>query len=69
MLAYDAMLYCIVLPNFSPSRRTASPLGTDLESEAYGLIVLINRMNRIPLMKQMQSIGECFYFIFGVDNI
>ena len=51
MLAYDAMLYCIVLPNFSPSPRTASPLGTDLESEAYGLIVLINRMNRIPLMK------------------
>ena len=28
-----------------------SSLGTNLESEAYGLIVLINRMNRIPLMK------------------
>jgi len=35
----------------SPLRRTVSSLGTDLESEAYGLIVLINRMNRIPLMK------------------
>jgi len=27
---------------FSPSRRTASPLGSDCESEAYGLAATIN---------------------------
>ena len=41
------------MSDVSPSRRTVSSLGTDFESEAYGLIVLINRMNRIPLMKSL----------------
>jgi len=32
----------------SPSRRTASPLPTDYESEAYGLGVCINRTEQEP---------------------
>ena len=41
------------MSDVSPSRRTVSSLGTDFESEAYGLTVHINRMNRIPLMKSL----------------
>ena len=35
--------------SFSPSRRTASPLGSDCESEAYGLPATINTQGCSPI--------------------
>lgn len=43
---------------FSPSRRTASSLLTDWESEPDGLKVCINRTEHEPLMKHLKALDE-----------
>ena len=43
----ESKISTFIETELSPSRRTASPLGSELESEPDGLIVLINRKNHI----------------------
>lgn len=50
------------MSDVSPSRRTVSSLGTDFESEAYGLIVHINR-------GAMGSGTFAPFFTFLVENL
>ena len=42
--------------SFSPSRRTASSIVTDCQSEAVGLIVIINRTGREYLMRLKRAL-------------
>jgi len=43
---------------FSPSLRTASPLASDCQSEAFGLIVSINRTGREYSIRQRRDLDE-----------
>ena len=45
---------------FSPSRRTASSIVTDCQSEAVGLIVIINRTGREYSMKGRKRVRHLF---------
>ena len=62
ILADEILVSPDVIGIISPSCRTASPLVTDCESEAFGLRVRTRRTESVSTSDESRDFNEVFYF-------